>query len=757
MHSSLWPTILRSDSTGSRNVHWSVATVSHFGLAFSILIFVTGIVTPLGLHDSFVPVSQDSPSFVYAADKSAFGNSTQARPNHPMSRECNILIEFCPGGLISADHDFNSSYFLKDRPWEFNATTDIPANLTAMFTSATKHSTVAGALDLQYRSWSNTSTPGFNNNQTYPKGARYHVDTLLSGQHHVLREGIVADMDLGGIGFRNHTIPSHAIQLGATWDEDILWLEPDISCANTNLSLHVTIGHSNGTTNVISRLALVDQGGWANLRHGNPGKAWVPPQVSNLDTRWQADWVAWVHNVMAAVYLNVTLPADAKYGLNVTQGKEYPMSSQYSGLGSINYPLSLQASALTGGWLGKLPDVYLNLTSGDFQIHGEVIENPGTTNSSLFGAGFLHSLNSYCSGNLSPNDLRYESFKSFECGAVFGVPKPVAVNGSFGLVQEIGSEWMVPMYVCAGAIKASVQTLTFAVNGSASLDDVQVVQRQDKKYSGSQDHPTWAIEYKGFSNLRKDAGFGEFNVVKPLWGIVDESYVGTPEYNFTKSPSFYVPHSYISRLGNNDPLDMLASSAAPVENLYTAISNFGASGGLEDPGFLPDYTGKQSLSLATKWRKLAETERGHDTILRLIWTDMMANSVLSAKPAAYITDVHSEDKIGGRRNARTNVHRVSYHIVYATPAFILLACCVMLAVATLISGVVNWRLLKNLRHMLNDTSLGRVATANFMWEGKSLSRASTGKWGKRAGSTKLRLGGEGTEVAMVLDEPAKMS
>lgn len=730
-----------------------------------MLIFVTGIVTPLGLYDSVIPMSQDSTSFAYAPDRTTFGNSTPARPNHAMTRECNIDIEFCPGALISSDVDFDSSFFIKNTPWLFNATTDVPANLTAMFTSATKNSTVAGALDWEYRSWSMTSTPGFNNNQTYPKGAKYHIDMLLSSsQRHVLREGIVADMEQGGIGIRNHTIPipkgDIIRQQGATWDEDILWLEPDISCVNTNLSLHVTVGSSDNSTayggHDIGRLALVDQGGWADLRHGNPGNSWKPPQPNNLDTRWQADWVAWTHNVMAAIYYNISLPANAKYGLNVTKGKEYPMSVAIGQRGDIDYPLAVSAHALTGRWLGELPNVYLNLTSGEFHIFEDIVTNPTTTNSSLLGAGFLHTITSYCDGHLNPNDLADSSFKSFECGALLGVPQPVAANGTnpstSSPVQEVGTQWMVPMYVCASAIKASVQTLTLSINDSSSLQDVQVTKRQDKTYKSSQDHPTWAIEYKGFSTLRSDSGFGEFNVVKPLWGIVDESYVGTPEYNFTKAASFYVPHSYNNNLDTDGPLDMLASAAAPLYFLSTATSNYDTFTNANSRNFLPDYSGKQSLSLATKWRQLAEQERGHDTIMRLIWTDMMANAVLSVKQADYITEDDAKDKIGGRRNVKIAIHTISYRLPYATPAIILLVCCLVLTVATLISGAVNWRLVKNLRHLLNDTSLGRVATGNVMSDGKSLSRASTAKWQKRAGSTKLRLGGEETEVTFVSDE-----
>lgn len=744
MHSSLWPTILRSDSAGSRNVHWTVSTVSYASLAFAILTFVTGFVTPLGLTDDIVPITRSSITFSYAKDVSRFGNSTPPRPVAPLSRDCNRNILFCPGGLISVKKDFNSSYNLK--PSDFNATTHIPANLTAMFTSATKGSTVAGAFDIQYRSWSMASSPDFDGNKSYVKGAKRHVDMLLSSDKTVLVEGIIADMQHGGIGFRNHTVPAD-LQRGVTWDEDILWLEPDISCVNTNLSLHVTLGKRE-----ISALTLVDQGGFANLRHGVPSKGWINPDRSQLNTRYQADRSAWLHNVMASIYRNISRPADAKYGLNVTLGKEYAMNPNISGKGDIALPLSLSAYPLAGTWLGKLPYAYLNYTTGDVAVDGKVIQDVDTKHPDIWAAMFLRRLDMYCSGHLSSDDVQYESFKYFECGELFGIPK--SIGGDSTTVQAAGTEWLVPMHICVGAVKASVQTVTFSMNGTQALEDVEVTKREPKQYKSDDDHPTWAFEYKDFSHLRSDTGYGEFNVPSPVWGIVDASYTGTPGYNFSKAASFYLPHSYRGAWEyDTAPLDMLASTVAPVGILSTVISNFGHTSSFDGPSFLPSYTGSQSMMLSTKWQQLAEKENGYDTILRLIWTDMLANAVLSAKPAVNSTVTKtSTDAVGGRRNVQVYVRRVQYHIAYATPAIILLVFCAVLATAAMVAGVVNWHLVKNLRSMLNDTSVGRVAAATVNPNGSSLSRASTSDWQERVGPMKLRLGGDGTEVTMVTND-----
>lgn len=748
MHSSLWPTILQSDSAASRNVHWTVSTISHANFAFALLVFVTGFVTPLGLSDAIVTTSPPSANFEYARDLSLFGNSTPPRPSTGLSRDCNRLILFCPGGLISASRDFNNSYNLNTT--DFNATTHLPANLTAMFTSATKDSTVAGAFDIQYRSWSLTSTPDYDGNRSYAKGAKRHIDTLLSNDKTVLVEGIVADMKYGGIGFRNHTIPSD-VQRGVTWNEDILWLEPDISCANTNLSLRVKIGQ-----NDISQLALVDQGGFAKLRHGNPGKGWTNPDRSKLDSGYQADRTAWMHNVLAAIYRNMTSPTNAKYGLNVTLNKEYTMSPLIGKKGDIAYPLGLSAYELQGSWLGNLPFARLNEQTGEIEVDGKAVPGGADKHPDIWAAMMLRRLDTYCSGHLSTDDVNYESFKSFECGEIFGLPRNI--NGDSTVVQGGGSEWIVPMHVCVGAIQASVQTLTFSMNGSAALENVEVLNRQPKHYTSEDDYPTWAFEYKDFSRLRTDSGYGEFNVPSPIWGIVDAKYTGIPGYNFTRAASFYLPHSFRGAWEYQAaPLDMLAATVAPVGILTTVVSNFGRAVTLDGPSFLPSYTGAQSMMLSTKWAQLAAKENGYGSILRLIWTDMLANSVMTAKPTIQtsFSSKNTVDGVGGRHSVHVSIRRVQYNLAYATPAIILLVFCIVFVLAALISGVVNWRLVKNLRAMLNDTSVGRVATSHATCEGGNLSRASTNQWQKRMGSTKLRFGGEESQVTMVQDDAQK--
>jgi hypothetical protein len=77
-------------------------------------------------------------------------------------------------------------------------------------------------------------------------------------------EGLVVDTKQGGIGFRNHTIPMD-FKHGATWTEDLLFVEPETVCININLTIDYTIKRNDTGTYNIGDVLLTDRGGFANL------------------------------------------------------------------------------------------------------------------------------------------------------------------------------------------------------------------------------------------------------------------------------------------------------------------------------------------------------------------------------------------------------------------------------------------------------------------------------------------------------------
>jgi hypothetical protein len=76
-----------------------------------------------------------------------------------------------------------------------------------------------------------------------------------------LVEGLVVDTKTGGIGFRNHMIPV-GLNHGATWMEDLLFIEPQSSCVKLILSIDFTVNvNQSRTAPSLSELYLVGQGG----------------------------------------------------------------------------------------------------------------------------------------------------------------------------------------------------------------------------------------------------------------------------------------------------------------------------------------------------------------------------------------------------------------------------------------------------------------------------------------------------------------
>jgi hypothetical protein len=74
LHSSHWPSILRTDSAGVQGVRGSVRIIAKFEMLFLLLISVASIVTPLGLYETIVPQEGlREETFSYALDNSSLG------------------------------------------------------------------------------------------------------------------------------------------------------------------------------------------------------------------------------------------------------------------------------------------------------------------------------------------------------------------------------------------------------------------------------------------------------------------------------------------------------------------------------------------------------------------------------------------------------------------------------------------------------------------------------------------------------------
>lgn len=717
LHSTLWPTIMRSDSAGTKNVNWRVNIVTKINFVFSCLLFITGIITPLGLKDSIVPSRESTAKFVYMRDYSDFGNGTMRRPSGPPSRDCLAHLGYlCPGMTISGN-DTNPM-----------STSAVPEEVTTMFSSASRNSTVAGFFDIQYRSWVTTTSDTLDAGKQYLRGLDRYVDNLLSsGAGMLLKEGVIVDVTQGGIGFRNHSAPADLAH-GASWSEDILWLEPDISCTSNNLSLHVELGESKDIsyTNATAKSTLVDDGGFALLGPVNAVQGWPMLNTSQPDVRFLSKKSAQLHNILAAMLYNLTDAKNAKYGINVTAGTSYPVSTK-----DVNADLEFQTFDFDGSYIVDFMNT--TYTNGTLKINGSTVADPNDYPRELGFSLFLE-VSRWCEGQFNSDSTPARQFNVL-CGQMFGVPERTD-NGEV-LLQDPGSKWKMPISTCAGALKASIREMSFSTNGSSSLEFVTVAASKEKPYGSAKECPVWAYEDYGKNLLSSNSSSKNNASTVPLWGIVDGSYIGTPGYNFIQSPNFYLPqtYEYTYAHGRGAPFDMSAAAAAPMGILEIVMQGVSRASGLKGA----DYTGSDSVALSNKWRLLSERAGGQDTALRLIWTDLMANAVIGTNRGPAPTAAsHASDDLG-QRSVVPYRRRIVYDMRYAIPALVALATWAVLLLGALVISCIHPRIYTRLRHMLNDTSIGRVATSHAQAQ-KPLSRASTKEWQKNAGSMHIILG-----------------
>ncbi|KAJ6439225.1 arylsulfotransferase protein [Purpureocillium lavendulum] len=728
LHSTPWPSFFRADSVVTKHVHWTVSTAAYLKLALALLGVVCSVVTPLGLGDQIRSASNRDAPFDYVPDLSSFGISTMNRPDMPLSRDCIITSAFCPGAIVPGSVINQDGGNVSANPTH-TATTRVPGNITTMFRSASSNSTVASILDIHYRSWMPYTSEYFDEHKPYVRGQFVHLDYLLTRDSIVLVEGLIADMKSGGVGFRNHSAPQ-GLPLGGEWDEDILWIEPEISCVNTNLSYELILADARNPHNFsvpIRSIGLVDDGGLSNLRLGNPYTNWPNLTYASPDVRLRASRSAWLNNFLTAFTYNMTNATTAEFGLNVTEGHRYPIKD----IPTFISAQGVQTTSL-GGRLLNLP--FVTTTRDGWSIGNRTITSV-KDDPYWFAVGLFTELDGRCSGRY--NDASLTMDHNVECGYLFAAPS--RVDGGEPLFQEPGSKWKMPIYTCAGAVKATVKTVSFTTNGTVSLASLTVREVKDKQYKSPADYPLWAMEDWWHSGY-------EGAYAAPLWGIVDGSYQGTPGYNFSRAPSLYLPYTYydLTWKGNTGPLDMLAGPVAPYGILGQVLSDVFSDYALNKN--IPRYSGTDSGALRTKWRKLSQKPEDVETLLRLVWTDMMASATVGTvgttvggnKSVRRSQETKATD---GALSRRVTIFErsVTYDMRYAIPALLFLASWALLLLAASITATRNGHLLQRLKQLLNHTSVGRVAIGMADKGNRDLLRLSTRDWLDAVGHIPLRL------------------
>ena len=345
-----------------------------FQMITLVTIAIASIVTPLGLYEEISP--EDSLSevpFHFAPDKSAFGRATPPRDGYRAVRLCYRKDEDernrpCPNAP-SNFHDIVDTV---------EAYSVWPGSVS-IFTSGETAETVSSIFDIQWRGFRvgrGLSFTSEKNATAFSQGYYRQFGQFVQDEALLAIDGLLVDTEVGRIGFRNHTVPVKADD-GAQWTEDILFIEPDARCVDTNLTIDYTNqGEGKITDEPVFNPVLVDHGGFSDLPHSTP-------DLGNPDA-WQDDPLlyerafrgAWRNNLLAMQLWNVTTngsdgSAPFSY-MNSHISKEFKLDDYTAE--NILAPGIVQTTDSYGNFLGLPPANYsysdkdggpLNLTEDD--------------------------------------------------------------------------------------------------------------------------------------------------------------------------------------------------------------------------------------------------------------------------------------------------------------------------------------------------------------------------------------------------------
>ncbi|PCG97336.1 Hypothetical protein PENO1_063700 [Penicillium occitanis (nom. inval.)] len=531
LQSSYWPSILRTDSSTTSGVLKSVSIVSWSKTIAKLLTAIAAVVTPLGLYEDISP--QTTPKLVpfhYIDDKSPFGIGTPPREiDMRFSRICGGFYPVgCPNSHTNVTSFSNATGIYVSGDWYDS---HIPQYVINSFESgiSSMAPSVSSVFDIQsrYQTWaqaveSNDTIP-IDNNTAYPVSVFRQIGSLIVNGGIQLLEGLVVDLQSGGVGFRNHTAPPWQ-PFGSTWSEDLLFIQPDTECVNLNLTLDFNVPRSFSLGGSgFSDLVLTDRGGFSRIQQNSPLYSTNVGSQKDPDMFNRAYAAAWVNNFLSMLFLNITNPAEynnsdsgAFQYLESSVGKQFPLMRNGTSESSFSFlqhaPMSVNIDSLFGYYLSGADYAYPGINTTGFNVTG-LGDNFTDPQPALYPNPFqITEENFTAAGAICKRTTQYDyaniSNIATACGMIYGVPQRQSLGNP--LIFDPGSNWSIPMYTCATATKALIKTVTFQFNGSDDLSGLKVTQISEKVYPDGTSMPLWAVENTNLS----------MSDVAPLWGLV---------------------------------------------------------------------------------------------------------------------------------------------------------------------------------------------------------------------------------------------
>lgn len=205
------------------------------------------------------------------------------------------------------------------------------------------------------------STDPYSTLSWYTKPDYRTMSTIILEDKIKLVEGLITDLQHGGIGFRNHTAPNATLKYGATWTEDILFIEPETECVSLNLSINAVTPPWNFNERYLRNVSLVDEGGLSALPRTAPAiaRSGTVNGQNGFDLKDRVSRAAWVNNYYTMLFLNLTDRASKSITrVDSTQGQGFDLGDDKSNNFTIAFS-AIQTNINFGS--------YLNLTTNHSQ------------------------------------------------------------------------------------------------------------------------------------------------------------------------------------------------------------------------------------------------------------------------------------------------------------------------------------------------------------------------------------------------------
>ena len=299
--------------------------------------------------------------------------------------------------------------------------------------------------------------------------------------------------------------------------------------------------------------------------------------------------------------------------------------------------------------------------------------------------------------------------------------------------MEAGSRWSQPLYSCAGAVKATIKTVSFVFNGTYELQNLKVTSVQPKSYANTSDLPLWGVENTGNEYL--------ISGLSMIWGLVSDKYENNPNVSTIQKESLYLPGYYTGLSGEPfSTLSPIESQNLPASDFYHSAMEAAYLIAPAGQTLSPiDYTGRSSIAMWATWQALSKNPMSASLIPDLVFTDYAAAAVVGTKGVLGPGNAATQNLVP--ISVIPTVSKIKYHWPFAIPALIVAAGLLLFTALATFSILLRRHTISRLRVHLNQLSPGRIFTT-FLFPDPMAKSLDAEEWSRRFGKEVVDLSGE---------------